>query len=154
MAATSHRLRTDRALRDDQLAHDAFLESNLTHVRILTEFFMGRLRKDGTRSWKPKTDLVPHDILPSWTPPATSAGQQLDEALPKIDAFLSHLSKQRLDIKAGWGFTGLTNSVLSVAGDFDRALSAAGAAHAEPFHTWWFLAARVLVEGPIRGHDS
>lgn len=43
MTNVAHRLRTDRTLRDDAVAQTAFMESYLVHVRILTEFFMGRI---------------------------------------------------------------------------------------------------------------
>jgi hypothetical protein len=147
MAATSHKLRNDRALRDDPVVQTALLESFLTHVRILSEFFMGRRRSSGLREWKSKADLVPQDMISLWSPPEN--GRHLDEALPKIDAFLSHLSRKRLDDKEAWGFIGLAETVLTVGSEFDSALAAAGSSHYTVFHRHLFLAGQVLREGPI-----
>lgn len=149
MTATSHRLRNDSSLRDDPLAHTAFLESFLVHVRVLIEFFMGRVGDDGSRRWKPKTDLVPADLCPGWLPAATSQGELLDAALPKIDAFLSHLSRQRLDESEAWGFVGLAEAILAVAALFDAELTRARATHAKAFHEQLFLATQMLAQGPI-----
>ncbi len=141
LAATSYRLRSDRRLRSDPLANTAFLESFLTHVRILSEYFMGRRRRDGSRGWKPESDLVPQDLVESWTPP--QLGAQLDEALPKIGAFLSHLSRRRLDSKEAWGFLGLAETVLAVASAFADALSASSSPHASAFRqSLWYRVRR------------
>jgi hypothetical protein len=98
----------DRGGLDD--LRNACLEACLVHVRLLSEFLVGR-RKKGPQGTVYRTrnakDVQPADLslTGDWDVDGDDpAVALLDRALPDLDRHLGHLSKKRADIVAllGW----------------------------------------------------
>lgn len=93
-----------------------FLEAALVHQRCLLEFLVGRVRRNGVRAWKDRTDVTPAALLDGWDPeaalPESAAG--LTTALAEIDALLAHVSLRRAEFaRRTWDLAAGTRDVLA-----------------------------------------
>jgi hypothetical protein len=130
----------------------ALLESSLVHVRCLAEFFVGRVDRKGRRKWGRETDVTPAAFLEGWVPEPAEAIAVLDDAIPRLDKHLSHMTSAREALFGPqWNLHELEDAVFSVARHFSAQLEQADPERHRELAPW--LNTAMSARRPERPHS-
>lgn len=100
---------------DDVYLANNVVDACLVHARCCSEFLVGRVNRNGERSWK-KADVRPLDFLDQWEPEPEWAVDVLDAHLPLLDKHVVHVTIARADLfDHRWNVDALDRAVHAVA---------------------------------------